>query len=335
MILTKKFFSSKFFVISLIFCSIVIFLFFFYLFIPIDRYPFFSEVKWGVTFSARYAKFMGLDDRDVYKRMFKDFNISSVRIPVYWDEIEVKPGIYNFKELDWQMDYAHKQGSDVILAVGYKVPRWPECYKPEWILDSPDSIQPSLLQFLRVMVDRYKDHPALFVWQVENEPLFQFGNCVGRSKKDISEEITFVRELDPSHKILVTDSGELGSWFGSSRLGSDYFGFTTYRIVHNPYFGYFHWWFLSPEFYRKKSILLGKNIERVFAMEVQAEPWLSDEAGSFDNFSKEDIRSLINFIDDIGFERAYLWGVEWWYHYEKVTGDSEFIPFIQQSLPKK
>jgi len=103
-----------------------------YLLIPTDRYKPHDDITWGVTFSKRLAQNYDLNWKSVYTRMLDDINIKTVRIPAYWDEIEKVKGQFDFTDMDWQIREAKKRNADIILAIGYKLPRWPECRKPYW-----------------------------------------------------------------------------------------------------------------------------------------------------------------------------------------------------------
>ena len=50
----------------------------------------------------------------------------------YWDEIEQTQGVYDFTNISWQLEEAQKRDVNVMLAIGRKVPRYPECFQPEW-----------------------------------------------------------------------------------------------------------------------------------------------------------------------------------------------------------
>jgi len=309
-----------------------------YLLIPTDRYTFNEQTIWGVTYSAEHARSLGLDDRDIYARMFDELNLKTVRLPVYWDLVEPTDGQFNFDELDWQMKIAHEKGIDVVLALGYKTPRWPECRKPDWVANDPQVIQDALKEYINVVVTHYKDHGALFAWQIENEPYFTFGECTSRIQNFLEEEIHYTRLADEEHPIIVTDSGELSFWRRASQVGANIFGFTTYRVVWSPWLGYTKWWPLTPLSYRKKTQFLDDSIQDVYAMEVQVEPWhqkfIADVSleEQKEIFSLELVEENLQFAKNMGMTRTYLWGVEWWYFLQEQQGYDDVLDTVQKYL---
>src|SRR5436305_1348192 len=66
--------------------------------------------------------------------------VRSVRLPVYWEELEPSPDVFDFTEVDCYLAAAESRGVAVLLSVGYKQPRWPECYPPRWAADLPSSV---------------------------------------------------------------------------------------------------------------------------------------------------------------------------------------------------
>lgn len=292
------------------------------LFIAILWLPVFNpvqQIEFGVSFSKTYAEFLGLDWQKTYLAILDDLGAKNLRLQSEWDETELIEGVYNFEALDWQIAEAEKRGVKVLLVVGERQPRWPECHIPAWLSGAPqEKLREKTLAFVRTAVERYKNSPAVFMWQVENEPLFNlFGKCPKSDKQFLQKEIDLVRSMD-SRPILITDSGELSTWRKTARLG-DYFGTTVYRSVYNSYFGYFyHFW--PPAFYRLKARLVGLPCGQAIISELQVEPWVRN--GSIPNTPIEEqkevmglkrIENHINFARKTGFSPAYLWGVEWWY----------------------
>ncbi len=278
-----------------------------------------QEITYGATFSTVYADYLEIDWQETYTAAMDDLGIEAWRIPVYWSEVEPASGVYDWEALDWMMDEAASREVDVTLAIGLKVPRWPECFLPAW---SEDYLEEELDQhaylFIEHVVERYKDHQALARWQVENEPYFPFGECPSPSPERIEREFEIVRELDPDHPIQSTTSGEQSLWIlSASRV--DILGVSLYREVYTPIIGPFvfpH----STMFYTLQRALVEPFVDKVIVSELQAEPWfdggLYEQEGTIDDlyaaFPVEDLEANVAFAKRIGVDEVYFWGVEWW-----------------------
>jgi len=275
----------------------------------------------GVSYSPAYTKALGLDPKKTYQIILEDLQVKYLRLPAYWNEIEKEEGKFDFTDLDYYIDEAQKHQVRVILAIGYKLPRWPECRSPGWLnLDNEKVRQRKQLEMLEAVIEHFNDNPTVSTWQVENEPLLPFGLCPPTDRKFLKEEIEFVR-TKTQKPILLTDSGELRSWVTPMRL-SDYFGTTLYRTVQNKWIGRFDYPF-QPWFYRLKGLVV-KSIfapgnQKILITELQAEPWTTEfivnvpAEEQINSFSLQQFQNNVNFARRVGFEEIYLWGVEWWY----------------------
>jgi len=284
--------------------------------------------QWGATFSKPWAERLGLDWRASYKALMEDLGVKNIRLPVYWNETEKSDDVYDFSDLDWQVSEAGKRGSKIIMVIGRRVPRWPECHIPAWLENSNLKIQNSkLLEHLEVIVRRYKDNPVIQYWQVENEPfLEEFGVCPEPDPELLDKEVALVRSLD-DRKIVITDSGELGFWVKSAKRG-DIFGTTMYGVIWRSEFpsGYIRYPKM-PTFFWSKANLVGTfaGSKDFIVSELQAEPWgpamiydlTVDEQRKSMNLKQ--FRKNIDLAKRVGFREAYLWGAEWWYR-EKLEG---------------
>lgn len=290
--------------------------------------PIASNIKYGVTFSNIYAEYLGLEWKTVYSDLLTNLSVKYLRIPAYWQEVEPIKNQFYFDDLDYMLDKAAGNNAQVVLAIGLKLPRWPECHAPEWILDlSDEERQNSTLHLLETLVTRYQNHPAIYAWQIENEPLLNFGSrlCNLPNREFLKQEVDLVKKLDPSHPIILTDSGELRMWITPMKL-SDIMGTTLYRSVYNEVFGYFYYP-LPPAFYNLKSNLVRKifapNNQKTIIVELQAEPWSPSGVPSFPIeeqikvFPVKDLENNVNYAKRTGFDEIYLWGVEWWYYMDK------------------
>jgi len=288
-----------------------------------------EEITWGTTFSQKQAEKLGLDWQDTYISILDDLGVKHLRLVAYWDYIEPADEAFSFADLDWQMQQAQARGADVILVTGMKVPRWPECHIPGWAQDvSEEKLKDEILEMLGTMVLRYKDHGALSTWQVENEPLLDFGKCPFSDLSFLEEEINLVRSLDSDHDVITSDSGELSIWLKLAGK-ADKLAVTQYQKVWSAELDRYMSLPIPASFYVLKAWLVDKILEKeVFVGELQAEPWVDGELEevSIEEMEKtltlDQFRRNLAFAKRTGMNTFYLWGSEWWY-YMKITHNQE------------
>jgi hypothetical protein len=285
-----------------------------------------------VSFSAPHAEGIGLSWQETYRALLDDLGVKHVRLSAYWNEIEPSEGAYDFADLDWQMDRAADAGAQVLLGVGRKLPRWPECHEPNWAANMTGlEKQERIVQMISAVTEHYRDHPALSMWQLENEPLLNFGVCPPEDRDFLRREEALLRSLDDTHPILITDSGELNSWLGAAQFG-DAVGTTMYRTVFSSRTQkLFSYDYLFPAWaYRAKArmvkVFSGKE---VLISELQGEPWgakpftqITAEERA-ESVSPERLRDLADFARRTQLTPAFWWGAEYWY-WEKVNGNSAY-----------
>ncbi|MEA3249370.1 MAG: hypothetical protein U9Q03_03370 [Patescibacteria group bacterium] len=275
------------------------------------------EVLLGATFSKSYAEELGLDWEEAYLATLDDLGVRALRIPVYWTDIEEEKGEFDFSVTDWQLKEASDRNVKVVLAVGMKLPRWPECHIPEWAKGlSQDELHLRTLNMLAATVDHYSKSPHFAAWQVENEPFFAFGECPPPDRHFLQREIAVVRSKD-SRPVIITESGELSTWVSAASV-ADILGISTYRSVWNRYIGYF-FWPVTPGWYAQRISAATKFVDGVFVSELQAEPWGPGPIADMDielqlkHMNPQKLRDNVVFVRRMGVPEAYLWGVEWWY----------------------
>lgn len=288
------------------------------------------QMAWGVSFSAPYAKSLGLDWKPAYLAILDELKVTHLRLSSYWSEIEKQPGVYDFSDLDFMMQNAESRGANIILTLGLRQPRWPECHAPAWAGTlSETERQANVLKLVRAVVERYKNSSAITGWQVENEfYVTWFGNCPVGEQPVLEQEIAQVRALD-SRPIVLTDSGELSWWFKAS-ASADVFGTTMYRKVYAPW-GEAAWPY-PPVYYQRlgKLAQFFSGFRRIIIAELQAEPWA--KAGltndptevNFKTLSPEQFRANILYAQSSGIDEAYLWGAEWWYYMKTVRNVPDY-----------
>ena len=181
------------------------------------------KVTYGMSFNTPYARELGLDWKETYDAILGDLNVKHLRLAAHWPMIEPKKDKFNWEELDYQVKEARLHNADIILAVGRRLPRWPECHIPKWASDlSWNDQKKEIKNQITHVVERYKNEPNIIYWQVENEPflsVFATEYCGKLDEGFLKEEIALVKKLDPTRPILVTDSGNLGFWYNAYRLG--------------------------------------------------------------------------------------------------------------------
>lgn len=323
-------------IIGLLFLATLLLYAFLFL-LSAKRYP----VTWGVSFNSEYASYLGLKSQEVFATILDDWGFKYVRLSAQWDQIEKKKGEYDFSDLDYFMNEAQKRGARVTLAVGQKVPRWPECHAPEWAENLPDEEYfLAIKKFFIAVVDRYRNHPALEFWQIENEPFLDFGICRPYDTTKLKTELQLAKKIDGIHKLMVTDSGEL-SWWTRTARATDLFGTTMYRVVWNKYLGYWSYDFLPPFFYRLKLYLNFRPVSEAFVMELQAEPWVPDKdirtlpvGEQYKSTGLDQLKLNLDYARRAGLPRAYLWGAEWW-AYLAQGGHNEIPDFIKNLSGKE
>jgi hypothetical protein len=166
------------------------------------------EPAYGITFSSHYADDLGLDSLETYEVLVGDLGALNVRLPLYWSDIEGAKGVFDWSVPDALIAVSESHDVELTVVVGMKVPRWPECYVPDWAEGfSERELQASVSQFIEAAVKRYRTSDAVVRWQVENEPFFPFGECPLITVEQFKQRVDLVRSLTV-RPILVTVRGE-------------------------------------------------------------------------------------------------------------------------------
>jgi hypothetical protein len=308
-----------FLIFLIIFSSIVFFL--------TQGYVFdWKDISYGLTFSKKQAQELSLDWQKLYQDILVDLKVKKIRLPVYWDEVENKQGVFEWNDLDWQVDQAELSQAGIILAIGARVPRWPECHLPDWTeILSQTEIHTKQLNYIKAVVDRYKDKKNIIAWQVENEPFLKyFGECPPLDINFLDIEIETVRSLD-SRPIIITDSGELSVWYPAAKR-ADIFGTSIYRNTYSTKLEKYIHYPLSPKFFLAKKNLVGlfAKPQKWIVIELQGEPWGKEP---YQNLSLEErnitmdlvkFKETAEYARQTGFQEFYWWGVEWWYWEKEI-----------------
>lgn len=285
--------------------------------------------EFGATFSKKFATELDLNWQETYLAILDDLKVRELRLPAYWDEIEPAEKEYDFVDFDFLVNEASAREANIIITLGRRQPRWPECHSPSWINNKSEAkSQAALLNTIKETVLRYKNNPQVTAWQVENEAfLGTFGVCPEFDKNFLQQEVNLVRSLD-SRPIIITGSGEMSLWRQEKAMG-DILGVTMYRVVYNNWAGYVRYFF-PTSFYTLRAYLAGVNPGEVLNMELQTEPWVPQgkmiyltEKQIDKSMSVNQFKANLQYAINTGFKKTYVWGVEWWY-WQKLYGNAEY-----------
>jgi hypothetical protein len=324
--------------------GILIFLLVFAGYLFIGTPPQAKEINWGVNFSQKHVELLGLNWQECYSALLDDLGTKNIKLATYWDLIEPEEGKYNFEDLDWQIEEAENHQAKVLLVIGMRTPRWPECHIPEWAKNlKKEEQQEKILKLIEKIVLRYRDRVSVGAWQVENEPFFPFGECPWADINFLKKEIKQVQSLDAQKRpVVISDSGEGSFWITAARLG-DIVGTTMYKKVWFSFswekrkfpflpeeIGFYVYYPLPPTFYWRKAKLIEKIFDKeVIVVELQAEPWgpkllydspLEEQEKTM---NLEQFQKNIEFAKKTGFDQFYLWGAEWWYWLKETQDKPE------------
>lgn len=294
-----------------------------------------ATLHYGSSFSRFHSDELGLDWKETYLAVLNDLGVRRFRFSAHWPLTEPEKDKYNFEELDFQMNEARKAGASVILAVGRRLPGWPECHEPEWVKSlSQSEKQERILKIITTVVERYKSYGNILYWQVENEPyltFFSHFHCGDLDEGFLGKEIELVRQLDPSKPIIITDSGEFGPWYKAYRRG-DAFGSSMYLYIWNRVIGPFRYP-ITPGFFRLKKAIVEKiyGPKPSMVIELSGEPWLLQPIAEtpletqLQRMGIDKFNEMVEFSSKTGFDTFYLWGAEWWYWLKKNGHEEHWL----------
>jgi GH35 family endo-1,4-beta-xylanase len=270
-------------------------------------------MKFGVTFSEPYASSLGLRPAEVYRSLIHEIGLEVIRLCVYWDRTEPRPGKFDFDSVDRQVDAAAKAGLRIVLAVGQKAPRWPEFHIPAWTSTNDPDFERHLLHMMESVVGHFKSAP-ISIWQVENEPYLAFG---GPPLEEglLRREIELVRSLD-DRPVMLTDSADKGDWAVPAQW-CDILGVNLYtRLWDGRRYADIK---VAPARYKAKIRSVSSSVMEVIVSELQAEPWgprgmteLTPSEAAV-TMNPDSLRRNVEIAASAGFDTVLFWGGEWWY----------------------
>lgn len=301
-----------------------------------------KPLQQGVSFIPDYAQSLGLDPRQTMDAL-TGIGVKNFRLVSYWSDMEQSPGRYDFSQLDWQFKKAEAAHAKVILTLGLRQPRWPECHIPDWAAKEPMSRwQPQLETFMKKVIDRYKDSPSLQQYQLENEYFLRgFGTCTDFSRNRLVSEYNLVKRTDPHHPIVVGRSNNaLGFPVGQPQ--PDEFSISVYKRVWDGSFSHRYLEYPQPAWFYGYIAGVQKifNHKDMLIGELQAEAWppngqtiqqtsLTEQNKSLD---ARRLKDRFQYGRATGMRQIYLWGAEYWYYRYVILHDPSLWNVARQEF---
>lgn len=314
----------------------------------------------GTTFSQLQCQYLGLDYQTVFRQICR-LGFDQIRLCCYWHELEPQPNQFDFTTLDWLLQESERHQIDLILAVGMKVPRWPEFHFPEWLSNQYETgrgyapldqrspaVADQTLRLIDAVVNHTRHAAGVKYWQVENEPFTQLEITGGRflSYQFVEQEVNLVRQLAlPNQKVLLTGSISLpfadaaadAAAFQQCLAMADAVGLNVYSKVPLGQTAYY----LEPQpaFWQTLHTWqrqLALHHKEIWIAEAQAEPWEPNQLvatqGLFHpSSSPQQAIDLVQRLIAVGYPNILLWGCEYWY-WQQQQGQSTWWAAIQQLI---
>jgi hypothetical protein len=295
----------------------------------------------GVSFSRERSEELGLDWKANFTALLDDMQLKHFRLMSYWSSHEKTRGQFDFSDLDWQVDQAAKRGAKVDIVLGLRQPRWPECWEPDWAYNlKGNDWKQAMYAYMEVVVNRYKNNPAVQNWQLENEAVNNwFGTCGAPDRERLNEEYALVKKLDPSRNIRMSLSDQHG--LPINKPVPDEYGFSVYRVVWNT-FSPMHFYIVYPTpiwYHRLRAVVIEWIQHRpIYIHELQMEPWGPKDtkeltiAEQDQSMSPSQIHKSMKFARQIGAKDIDMWGGEWWYWRKVHWNDPSIWNAVKQEV---
>lgn len=301
-----------------------------------------KPLQYGVSFIPDYASSLGVDPQQTMDALL-GIGVKNFRLVSYWSDMEQSPGQYDFSQLDWQFQKAEKAHAKIVLVLGLRQPRWPECHMPAWAMNEPPQEWSNQLEiFMQKVVERYKNSPSLDKYQLENEYFLKgFGTCTNYDRQRLVDEYNLVKKADSTHPVIVPRSNN-GIGYPVGQPQPDEFSVSVYKRVWDAGVTHRYIEYPFPAWYYGfmagfQKIVTGKDMR---IGELQAEAWPPNGKSITDISLAEQNKSLdakrlhdrFTYGKNTGMREIDLWGAEYWYYRLQVLHDPSLWNVAKQEF---
>ena len=139
-------------------------------------------------------------------RHMKEDGYSLVRVIIWWELVEEKQGTFDFGYVDRFFRAAEKTGLRLMPTIGWYPPFWLRRQLDKLGKNNPgrypslqhDEVRLPLESFIKECVLRYRNSPALELWNVWNEPTLN----AAKHKETLRQFIIWLKEKYPTYEDL-------------------------------------------------------------------------------------------------------------------------------------
>lgn len=286
-----------------------------------DMIPF-GPKQLGINIHYRNYKWYGLDSKKTLQELMK-LPFQHVRIPIPYDEVNPKKGVWDFSTRDYIVEQALKQKKIIHLQVGLKTIGYPEFNIPRWLSDlfpsliTPRSkitptpqLQQYLFEYLQKTAERFFPVKEIASIHGENEAFskrLHVSNFRSLSPNLVKQEVALIRNLDRYHRPIIQnfpfDTPEAGF---HSISQSDIIGINIYnQFFESELLKKIYWPAMNLTIQTLK--LLGK---RIIITEFQVAPWISSDKQPAYPFSEKKVEEGFLKLKNLKPQLVFLWDVE-------------------------
>lgn len=319
--------------------------------------------KYGVSYSFEQASWYGYDGRAEFVKLLDEVRFDWVRLPFFWDYMTSEDGQFNknFDDLEFAVGEAQKRNIKVIVALGLKVPYYPEYHLPPVVaaqikfgtkITLSHAVADDVVAIDKKVVERLSKYDNISYWQVENEPYLANVNNWKIGEDLIRAEIATVRNADPARRpIILNHVGPAifdREWKGLLELLQEGDAFSANAYFKTQGIHLFAFSILGHEFrvpwpkflvwpvqswhgFSPNFVALDKQVKdsgkSFWIMEMQAEPYirnLDDARGENNYFSATDVIRANAYLKSNRVGNVGFWGANYWIYRQKI-GDNSWI----------
>ncbi|HTE22806.1 MAG TPA: glycoside hydrolase family 2 TIM barrel-domain containing protein [Candidatus Limnocylindria bacterium] len=293
--------------------------------------------KFGVSFSVKQCRKFGVDPVRALDWLVQDAGFRRVRLMSYWNEHEKEQGRFDFAALDKQVEQVQKAGGVITMCLGARQPRYPEFHWPDWAWSaSKEERDKALLNYVQVVVERYKGNPAIISWQLENEALLtSFGEKIEIDRKRLRQELAVVKQLDPSRPVIMSTSASWGVPIIGPIPDMSAFSFYLIRFHKGKYTTTYH----AAWIHRLRALFIRIVWRKHSSIhELQMEPWGPKDIWEMTPEQQDESMGPKQIQKNFAAGKAThlypldLWGGEWWYWRLKTLNDPSTWEAVRQNL---